>query len=108
MGESRYRVLTAMVFAVAMLSIDQTIVSIAAPTIQRDLALSSTGLQWVVNGYLLALAALFALGGKVSDVLGHRRMLLVGTVGFALASVLSRFVLGSGLAVDGGLSGTRA
>ena len=74
MGTSRYLVLTAMIFAVAMMSIDQTIVSIAAPTIQRDLALTSTGLQWVINGYLLALAALFAFGGKLSDVVGHRRM----------------------------------
>jgi EmrB/QacA subfamily drug resistance transporter len=87
-SQSRYAVLTAMIFAVAMMSIDQTIVSIAAPTIQRELALTSTGLQWVINSYLLALAALFALGGKVSDVVGHRRMVLVGTVGFALASVL--------------------
>jgi EmrB/QacA subfamily drug resistance transporter len=85
---SRYGVLTAMLFAVAMMSIDQTIVSIAAPTIQRHLALTSTGLQWVVNGYLLALAACFALGGKLSDVLGHRRMLMIGTVGFAAASAL--------------------
>ncbi len=77
-----------MIFAVAMMSIDQTIVSIAAPTIQRDLALSSTGLQWVINGYLLALAALFALGGKISDVVGHRRMVIVGTIGFAAASAL--------------------
>jgi EmrB/QacA subfamily drug resistance transporter len=87
-GKGRYGVLTAMIFAVAMMSIDQTIVSIAAPTIQRELSLSSTGLQWVINGYLLALAALFALGGKVSDVVGHRRMVLVGTVGFAAASAL--------------------
>ena len=77
-----------MIFAVAMMSIDQTIVSIAAPTIQRDLKLTSTGLQWVINSYLLALAALFALGGKLGDVLGHRRVVLIGTVGFALASVL--------------------
>jgi len=77
-----------MIFAVAMMSIDQTIVSIAAPTIQRDLTLTSTGLQWVINGYLLSLAALFALGGKVSDIVGHRRMVLVGTVGFAVASAL--------------------
>jgi EmrB/QacA subfamily drug resistance transporter len=88
MGTSRYRVLAAMIFAVAMMSIDQTIVSIAAPTIQRHLSLTSTGLQWVINGYLLALAALFALGGKLSDVVGHRRMVLVGTVGFAAASAL--------------------
>jgi EmrB/QacA subfamily drug resistance transporter len=77
-----------MIFAVAMMSIDQTIVSIAAPTIQHDLSLTSTGLQWVINGYLLALAALFALGGKLGDVVGHRRMVLVGTIGFAAASVL--------------------
>ena len=88
MRASRYGVLTAMIFAVAMMSIDQTIVAIAAPTIQRDLALTSTGLQWVINGYILALAALFALGGKLSDVVGHRRMVLVGTVGFAIASIL--------------------
>ena len=42
----------------------------------------------MINGYLLALAALFALGGKLSDVLGHRRMVLVGTIGFAAASAL--------------------
>src|SRR5215471_14604125 len=77
-----------MIFAVAMMSIDQTIVSIAAPTIQRELSLTSTGLQWVINSYLLALAAFFALGGKLSDVVGHRRMVLLGTVGFAVASVL--------------------
>jgi len=84
----RYLVLTAMIFAVAMMSVDQTIVAIAAPTIQHGLSLTSTGLQWVINAYLLALAALFALGGKLSDVLGHRRMVLVGTVGFAVASIL--------------------
>jgi EmrB/QacA subfamily drug resistance transporter len=88
MGTSRYLVLTAMIFAVAMMSIDQTIVSIAAPTIQRDLSLTATGLQWVINGYLLALAALFAFGGKLSDVVGHRKMVIAGTVAFAAASVL--------------------
>ena len=88
MDAKRYLVLTAMIFAVAMMSVDQTIVAIAAPTIQHGLSLTSTGLQWVINAYLLAIAALFALGGKLSDVLGHRRMVLVGTVGFAVASIL--------------------
>ena len=50
-------VLTAMIFAVAMTFIDQTIVSIAAPTIQHDLGLSSSGMQWAINAYLLTLAA---------------------------------------------------
>src|ERR1700684_2574868 len=52
-------VLAAMIFAVSMTFIDQTIVSIAVPDIQRELGLTSTGVQWVVNGYLISLAALF-------------------------------------------------
>ena len=75
---SKYLALTAMVFAVAMTFIDQTIVSIAVPNIQGQLSLSSTAVQWVINGYLLALAATFALGGRLSDILGHRRMVLIG------------------------------
>ncbi|HEY3765363.1 MAG TPA: MFS transporter [Gaiellales bacterium] len=86
--DKRYLVLAARVFAVAMMFVDQTIVAIAAPNIQRALGLSATGTQWMINGYLLALAALIALGGKITDVLGHRRMLLVGTVGFAATSAL--------------------
>jgi MFS family permease len=81
-------VLVAMIFAVAMIFIDQTIVALAIPELQRDLGLSATGSQWIINGYLLALSALFAFGGKLSDVLGHRRMVLVGVVGFATASAL--------------------
>jgi EmrB/QacA subfamily drug resistance transporter len=81
-------VLVAMIFAVAMMFIDQTIVALAIPDLQRDLSLSSTGAQWIINGYLLSLAALFALGGKLSDVLGHRRMVVVGVSGFAICSAL--------------------
>jgi EmrB/QacA subfamily drug resistance transporter len=87
-AQRKYLVLTAMIFAVAMMFIDQTIVAIAVPEIDRDLALSATGAQWIINGYLLALAALFALGGKLSDVLGHRRTVLVGIAGFAITSAL--------------------
>jgi EmrB/QacA subfamily drug resistance transporter len=86
--DNRYLVLTAMVFAVAMMFVDQTIVAIAAPNIQRSLSLSATGTQWMINGYLLALAALIALGGKITDVLGHRRMVILGTIGFAGTSAL--------------------
>jgi EmrB/QacA subfamily drug resistance transporter len=85
---SKYLVLTAMIFAVAMMFIDQTIVSIAVPAIDKDLQLTGTGAQWIINGYLLALAALFALGGKLSDVVGHRTMVLIGIAGFAIASAL--------------------
>jgi len=63
-GRAKGLILTAMIFAVAMTFIDQTIVAIAAPKIQADLGLSSSGMQWGINAYLLALAALFAFGGR--------------------------------------------
>jgi EmrB/QacA subfamily drug resistance transporter len=87
-SRSKYLTLTAMMFAVAMTFIDQTIVAIASPTIQSKLALTETGSQWVVNAYLLALAATFAFGGRLADVLGHRRMVIIGVVGFAASSAL--------------------
>src|SRR5579859_177511 len=87
-GRSRSLILTAMIFAVAMTFIDQTIVSIAAPTIQHALGLSSSGMQWAINAYLLALAALFAFGGRLADIAGHRRMVVLGVIIFAGASAL--------------------
>jgi len=87
-GGSRNLILTAMIFAVAMTFIDQTIVSIAAATVQKDLGLSSSGIQWAINAYLLTLAALFAFGGRLGDILGHRRMVVLGVIIFAAASAL--------------------
>jgi EmrB/QacA subfamily drug resistance transporter len=81
-------ILAAMIFAVSMTFIDQTIVAIAIPTIQDDLSLSATGVQWIVNGYLLSLSALFAFGGRLADIAGHRRMVVLGVVIFAVASAL--------------------
>ena len=87
-GRSKGLVLTAMIFAVAMTFIDQTIVSIAAPTVQHDLGLSSSGMQWAINAYLLALASLFAFGGRLADTVGHRTMVVLGVIVFAAASAL--------------------
>jgi len=84
----RNLVLAAMIFAVAMTFIDQTIVSIAAPSIQRELHLTGVGMQWAINAYLLALAALFAFGGWLADTLGHRRVVVLGVVIFAGASIM--------------------
>jgi MFS family permease len=95
-GRSRNLVLASMIFAVAMTFIDQTIVSIAVPQIQSELRLSNTGVQWAVNAYLLALAALFAYGGRLADTVGHRRVVVLGVVVFALASLLC------GLTPEGG------
>ena len=85
---NRNLVLAAMIFAVAMTFIDQTIVSIAAPNIQQELDLSTTGLQWAINAYLLTLAALFAYGGRLADTRGHRRVVVAGVLIFALSSLL--------------------
>jgi EmrB/QacA subfamily drug resistance transporter len=81
-------ILAAMIFAVAMTFIDQTIVAIAAPQLQRDLNLSATGVQWIINGYLIALSALFAFGGRLADIAGHRKMVVIGVLIFATASAL--------------------
>jgi EmrB/QacA subfamily drug resistance transporter len=99
-GRSKSLVLTAMIFAVAMTFIDQTIVSIAAPKIQEDLGLSSSGMQWAINAYLLSLAALFAFGGRLADTAGHRRMVVLGVIIFAGSSVFC------GLTPRGGVAET--
>jgi EmrB/QacA subfamily drug resistance transporter len=97
-GRSRNLVLAAMIFAVAMTFIDQTIVSIAAPQIQKHLGLTSTGVQWAINAYLMSLAALFAFGGRLADTVGHRAMVTLGVIVFAFASALC------GLTPKGGLA----
>jgi MFS family permease len=66
----------------------RVIVAIAIPTLQKELDLSSTGVQWIINGYLLSLSALFAFGGRLADIAGHRRMVVIGGVVFATASAL--------------------
>ena len=87
-SRSKNLVLTAMIFAVSMTFIDQTIVSIAVPEIQKELGLTSTGVQWAVNAYLLSLAALFALGGRLADTVGPRKMVTIGVITFAGALTL--------------------
>jgi EmrB/QacA subfamily drug resistance transporter len=85
---TKWLALSAMMFAVSMMFIDQTIVSIAIPTIQKELDLSEQGVQWIVNGYLLSLSAFFVLGGRLSDIFGHKRMVLLGVTIFAISSAL--------------------
>jgi EmrB/QacA subfamily drug resistance transporter len=87
-GKNSKLILAAMIFAVSMTFIDMTIVAIAIPSLQKDLSLSSTGVQWIINGYLLSLAALFAFGGRLADIAGHRRMVTIGVIVFATASAL--------------------
>lgn len=80
--------LTAVTLGSGVALLDGTVVNIALPTIGRDLGSGLAGLQWISNGYVLALASLILLGGGLGDRLGRRRVYVVGVVWFALASLL--------------------
>lgn len=81
-------VLFATVLGSGMTWLDGSVVNVALRTIGTDLDASLEQLQWINNGYLVALAALILLGGSLGDRLGRRRMFVTGTVVFAVASVL--------------------
>ncbi|MER7900370.1 MFS transporter [Streptomyces sp. NPDC096046] len=71
---------------VMMVALDGTIVAIANPAIQRDLGATFAEVQWITNGYFLALAVSLITAGKLGDRFGHRQTFLIGVVGFAAAS----------------------
>ncbi|MDQ6825925.1 MAG: MFS transporter [Candidatus Eremiobacteraeota bacterium] len=79
-------VLVAAVLGSAMPSIDGTAVNVVLPVLQRDLHADARGAQWIVEGYALFLSALILVGGALGDVYGRRRMFVIGTIMFALAS----------------------
>ena len=68
--------------AVVLNILDSTIVNVAAPSVARDLGLSTSALEWVAAAYTLALAVGLMTGGRLGDMLGRRRMLLIGLTGF--------------------------
>ncbi|MCX5404176.1 MFS transporter [Streptomyces sp. NBC_00335] len=74
-----------------MVVLDATIVNIALPHIQTDLAISTTDLSWVISAYTLAFGGLLLLGGRAGDILGRRRVFLTGILLFTLASLLGGF-----------------
>jgi EmrB/QacA subfamily drug resistance transporter len=79
-----------------MIMLDNTIVNVALPAMQRDLGLRLSSLQWVVAGYALSYASLMLVGGKLADAYGRRLLFMIGMAGFTAAS------LACGLAPDGG------
>jgi EmrB/QacA subfamily drug resistance transporter len=87
--------LGAMCFALFMIMLDNTVVNVALPTIQRDLGASISGLEWTINGYTLSFAVLLATGGRLGDIFGRRRMFLFGVVIFAASSATAGLALSS-------------
>jgi len=84
-----------MIVGALMDMIDVTIVNVALPTIRRDLHASATQLEWVVSGYMLAFAAALIVAGNLGDLLGRKRVFLIGVAVFGLAS-LAAGLSGSG------------
>jgi EmrB/QacA subfamily drug resistance transporter len=77
----------AAIFSSGTVFVESTVVTVALPSVGRDLGLGLEGLQWVMNSYLLTLSALMLLGGSLGDLFGHRRVLMAGLTGFTAASI---------------------
>jgi EmrB/QacA subfamily drug resistance transporter len=93
----RWWTLVAVGLATFMTYLDNNVINVAIPTIQRDLHLSVAGLEWVVSSYILVFAGLLLAGGRLADVFGRRRFFVAGLSVFTLSS------LAAGLAGSGGV-----
>src|SRR5215467_15986145 len=79
--------LAAVAFGLFMIMLDNTVVNVALPSIQRDLGIGLSELEWIVTGYALTFASLMLIGGKVADAYGRRLIFVVGIIVFSLASL---------------------
>jgi EmrB/QacA subfamily drug resistance transporter len=84
----RWWALGAMCFALFMIMLDNTVVNVALPSIQRGLHASTSSLEWTVNAYTLSFAVLLVTGGRLGDIFGRRRMFLFGVSVFAASSFM--------------------
>ncbi|MFY2948240.1 MFS transporter [Achromobacter ruhlandii] len=98
-GRQRWWALMVLCLGVLMIVLDTTIVNVALPSIREDLHFSETSLVWVVNAYMLTFGGFLLLGGRLGDLLGHRRMFLAGLVLFTVASLACGLARGQGLLI---------
>jgi EmrB/QacA subfamily drug resistance transporter len=84
--DRHWLVLGSMVFALFMVMLDMTVVTVALPSIQRNLNATEQSLEWTINAFSLGLASLTLLGGKMGDRFGRRRLFLVGLAIFTVSS----------------------
>jgi EmrB/QacA subfamily drug resistance transporter len=99
MDSRRWAALAVMLIAAYMDLLDTTIVTVALPSIQRDLGASDAVLPWVAAGYTMAFALALITGGRLGDIYGRKTMFLIGVAGFIAASALSGLATGPGLLV---------
>ncbi len=89
---TNHRALVGTVFTLQFLvALDMSLVNIALPAMRADLGFTASGLQWVVNAYLLTFAGFMLLGGRLGDLWGRRTVILTGLTVFALASMIGGF-----------------
>src|ERR671932_1576999 len=88
--------LGALCFALFMIMLDNTIVNVALPAIQRDLGISQSELEWTVAAYALTFASLLLTGGKLGDLVGRRKIFLLGVAVFSLSSLFCGLSSGAG------------
>jgi EmrB/QacA subfamily drug resistance transporter len=91
--------LLAVALATFMTYLDNNIVNVALPAIQRDLALTTAGLEWIVSGYILVFAGLLLAGGRLADAFGRKRLFLVGLTVFTASSLVAGLAGSAGLLV---------
>jgi EmrB/QacA subfamily drug resistance transporter len=87
----RWWTLAAMCFALFMVMLDNTVVNVALPSIQRSFDASLSSLEWTINAYSLSFAVLLVTGGRLGDIFGRRKVFLIGVVVFAAASATIGF-----------------
>ena len=92
----RWLILAVVLAAECMDLIDSTVVNVAAPPIARDFHASSTGLEWILSGYPLAIAVGLIMGGRLGDLVGRRTMFIAGCAGFVVASAACGLAPGTG------------
>jgi EmrB/QacA subfamily drug resistance transporter len=96
---SRWIALIVLCVGMLMIILDMTIVNVALPSIQRDLGFSQTNLAWVVNAYLITFGGLLLLAGRLGDLVGRRKMFLIGLGVFVAASALCGAAQSEGLLI---------
>jgi EmrB/QacA subfamily drug resistance transporter len=89
--DRRWWTLGAMCFALFMIMLDNTVVNVALPSIQRDLGITVSSLEWTINAYTLTFAVLLVTGGRLGDIFGRRRGFLTGVVIFGASSLFIAF-----------------
>src|SRR5919197_1586690 len=95
----RWLALYVLCAGVLMIVIDATIVNVALPSIQKDLDFSQSNLAWVVNAYLIAFGGLLLLAGRIGDLIGQRRIFLIGLAVFTGASLLCALAQSQGMLI---------